>query len=162
MKKRFALLLVCGLAFVAQIHAANNCIVTGTTYLCLNDASVGLNAIPTITAQCISTAMTVATGTNWVPTKVRATTSYSNCSALLTTNVYTPTLSNYRWVVSGVLANPQSGTGLTATFTPTRAGAASITFSVDWTLGADPTPCTYYVNQTVSLAANFTVFEVAS
>jgi VCBS repeat-containing protein len=45
---------------------------------------------------------------------------------------------------------------------PTSAGVGTVTFYVDWGLTSDPSPCTYYQNQTATSAATFTAYAVAA
>jgi hypothetical protein len=52
------------------------------------------------------------------------------------TNAISPSPSNW-WIVTGVGAIPQSGSGLSASFAPTNTGSGTVTFYASWQHGCD-------------------------
>lgn len=75
----------------------------------------------------------------------------TNCPASKVTNSISPIVVTNWWTISGVGSTPPSGSGLSASFTPTNGGDGTITFYTQWKNG-----CTTNVSQTSS-ATNFHV-----
>jgi len=130
-------------------HYTTNC-TAGT--LRITNVTVTTNGCPNTTftgsaTHVISNAIQVITS-NYTNACGNADT---NCPATKVTNSIPPTVVTNWWVVTGVGATPPSGSGLSASFTPTNGGNGTLTFYTKWKNG-----CTATENQT-SAAKNFHV-----
>ncbi len=102
---------------------------TVTTNACPNTVFTGsASHVISNAIQIITTHYTNACG---------ATASY--CPDTKVTNSIAPGAKTNWWVVTGVGATPPSGSGLSATFTPTNGGNGTLTFYTKWTNGCSTT-----------------------
>jgi hypothetical protein len=101
--------------------------ITITTNVCLG-SPVMASVTPTLTnaIQIITSNYTNACGN-----------ADTNCPATKITNSIPPTLKSNWWVVSGPGSFAASGTGTSATFTPTNTGSGTVTFHAKYTSGCN-------------------------
>ena len=105
---------------------------------CTSDGSVSLNAPTNTPAGYIGSSISVSVGgITIVPADVTIITTNSDGSTT-TTNIYPNPTYGVTWSMNGVGANTSSGTGTTATFTPTNSGCGTVIFTLNYT---NQSPC---------------------
>jgi hypothetical protein len=116
------------------------------------------NAIVAPTNACLGTSFSASVSQITSNGNQIVTTTYTNsgnsgsgaCPDTYTTNAVSPTIISNWWVAS-VGSFSATGSGLSASFTPTNCGNGSIAFNTAWQNGCDTN------NQTTSVSTNFTV-----
>lgn len=135
-----------------QVNAcATNCVETSRTTNCLTEATVTLTPVTNSVSGCQSNQMSVSVTRSNTQGQIEIVINYSNCPPTRTTNTYSPSFGSNWWVVTGVGAVPSSGSGLTATFTPTNGGNGTVTFYQNYT---NPPPCTGHGPASTSVSIN--------
>ena len=112
-------------------NEATNCVSTGTTTTCLSAGSINLTAPTNSPIVCLGSSVTVKAGTLVTTGYLQVVTTYSNCPTTTVTNPTTPSY-GVTWTAS-VGSFSTSGTGLTATFTPTNCGTGTVNFTMNST-----------------------------
>src|ERR1700722_11786455 len=132
-----------------------NCEVSSVTTNC-SGGSVTLIAPTNTPSVCIGSTVSISATSSNILGQMVIDTSYSNCPDSYQTNSVSPTIVSSTWTVSGVGATPSSGSGLSASFTPTGCGSGSVSFSTTYQDGCSTN------NQIASTSAGFNVVAVTS
>lgn len=130
---------------------STNCIQTSRQTNCISSGYVTLIPSTNSLSGCQSNSMSASVTVSNIPGKIETVTYYSNCPPTRTTNTFSPTLGSNWWVVSGVAASPSSGSGLSASFTPTGSGMGSVTFYQQY---SNTPPCSGSGPASVSVSIN--------
>ncbi len=128
---------------------------------CLTEGSVALTAPPTTPAGCVGSQMTVGP-VGLAITQARARTITTNFHGMTIVSVTTNDFDvapayGVTWSVSGVTANPSSGTNTTAVFTNLSSGCGTVNFTVNWT---NQTPC--HETNSHSTSVSFVVAQITT
>lgn len=141
-----------------SINVAAKSVVTN----CLEEGSIQLTNVSGNLKVCVSNQITATVFKSNTLGKIERVTSYtpSNCPTTRVTNTYTPGVLTNWWKAIGPGSFSNSGTGLTATFTPTNPGEGTLTFYLIYT---NLPPCTgsnlvtYSTNYKAYMISNWTV-----
>ena len=114
-----------------------NCVVTSVDTNCVSGGSVTLVAPTHAPVVCIGDTVSISADFQTVTGQVQTITHYDQCPDDVVDSTAVPSF-GVTWTMSGVTADVTSGTGLTASFTPTSCGNGTVSFNLAYT---NSSPC---------------------
>jgi hypothetical protein len=129
-----------------------NCLANG--FMTLTNGTINTNV-------CIGTAISASATKVISNAIVRITTQCPGTTnpPVITTNYPAPTLVSNWWVASGPGSYSNSGSGLTASFTPTNGGSGTVTFHLKY---KNASPCDTNEQTAASLSLPFNVIQITN